>query len=245
MRRLLRASIVLGLVVGVLLFPATAQAAFGIQPGKVYIDNLYPGAEADVPITIYNQGDYVATCVVSIREPDYTAEGYERFPHHTWITITPDLVTITPGGQAETLVVITMPEDADYSGKKSEIWISFKEKDTAGMIKIEICSRLLISTRVEATETPAEAANEPAEAPAEAANEPAEAPSVKGGSAVSITGGKTGEDLVTPIPPEKGETVSPFSPRALLSPVLGVILIGGAVFFLIRRRRRQHVLEKH
>ena len=35
--------IALGLLAGVLLYPATAMAGFGIEPGKVYIYNLYPG----------------------------------------------------------------------------------------------------------------------------------------------------------------------------------------------------------
>ncbi len=266
MRRLLVASIVLGLVAGVVLTPATAQAAFGIEPGKVYIDNLYPGAKAEVPITVWNQGDYEATYVVSVREPDYTAEGYEKFAYPTWITITPDQVTITPGGKAETLVVITMPDDADYSGKKAEIWIGFKEKDTAGMVKIEIAARLLISTRVEASEEPTEepeaieASEEPAEEPeaieadqepaaeppaVEADQEPAEGPlTIKESGAVGISGGIAEKETVVPIPQESGGTANSFSPLAILSPVLGVVLIGGAGYFLVKRRRR-HILDKH
>ena len=88
--------IVLGLVAGVILAPATALAAFGIDPGKVYIDNLYPGARAEFPITIYNQNDYEATFVVRAREPDYTAEdkGYDALPHLEWVTATPGRVII-------------------------------------------------------------------------------------------------------------------------------------------------------
>ncbi len=148
MRRFL-ALIVLGAVAGVLFIPAIVQAQLGIDPGKVYIDNLYPGAEADIPITVYNQNDYETAVKVIARLPDYTAEGYEDFPYLDWITITPDQLTIAPKGQAEVLVVIIMPQDVTYSGKKSEVWISFMEQETPGMIKIELCSRLLISTRSE------------------------------------------------------------------------------------------------
>ncbi|MBA7505586.1 hypothetical protein ES706_04255 [subsurface metagenome] len=150
MRRFL-ALIAVGLVaVGILLTPATAQADFGIDPGKVFIENLYPGAEADIPITIYNQNDYETAFKVRVREPDYTEPGYETLPYLGWVTITPDQLTIAPRGQAEVLVVITMPEDTDYGGKKAEVWISFMEQETDGMIRIELCSRLLISTRAEA-----------------------------------------------------------------------------------------------
>jgi len=207
MRKFLALIVVLGLVAGVLLAPAAAQAAFGIDPGKVYIENLFPGAEADIPITIYNQNDYEATFVVKAREPDYTETGYEAFPYLDWITVTPDQVTIGAKGQSDVLVVIIMPEDADYSGKKSEVWISFMEQETAGMIKIELCSRLFISTRTEVTD---------------------EAPVVEDEGAVGITADAGGAE-----PP-----VSPFSPWAILGPVLGVLVVGGAVFFLVKKRQR-------
>jgi len=166
LRRFL-ALIAVGLVAVLMwLTPATAQAGFGIEPGKVFIDNLYPGAKADIPITIYNQNDYETAYKVRVRGPDYTETGYEDFPYLAWVTITPDQVTIAPRGQAEVLVVIIMPEDVDYSGRKAEVWISFMEQETPGMIKIEICSRLLISTRVEAED---------------------ETPTVRGNGAVGIT----------------------------------------------------------
>ena len=204
MRRLLTL-VAIGLVVGVLLIPATAQASFGIEPGKVYIDNLYPGAEADIPIVLYNQDDYEVAFEIKVREPDYTETDYEAFPYLDWITITPDRVTIRSKGQAEVLVTITMPEDADYGGKKCEVWISFMEQETPGMIKIELCSRLLISTRAEA-ETGA--------------------PTVHGNGMVGITAEGEG-----------AEPVSPF-PWVIVGSVLGVLLVGGAVFFLVKRRQR-------
>ncbi len=142
---------------------------------------------------------------------------------------------------------IVMPEDAVYSGKKAETWISFREQETEGMIKIEIASRLLISTRVEVpeeapAEVPAEApvenpeeapAEVPAEAPAENPEEapaetPEEAPAVQGNGAVGITAEPGGAETVSP--------VEPGFPWAILGSVLGVVLVGGAVFFLVRRK---------
>ncbi len=199
-----------GLVaVGLLLTPAAARADFGIDPGKVFIDNLYPGAEADIPIIIYNQNDYETAFKVRVREPDYTETGYEAFPYPVWVTITPEQVTIAPRGQAEVLVVIIMPEDADYSDKKAEVWISFMEHETPGMIKIEICSRLLISTRTEAED---------------------ETPTVRENGAVGITAEAGGVETVSP-------EAEPVSTWAILGSVLGVLVVGGGVFFLVKRRR--------
>jgi len=205
--------VAIGLVVGVLLIPATAQAAFGIEPGKVYIDNLYPGAQGEFPITIYNQNDYETTFIVKAREPDYTAEdkGYGVFPYLEWITVTPERVIIGASDKDDVLVTVVMPEDADYSGKQSEVWISFMEEGTEGMIKIELCSRLFISTRTETTKEP---------------------PAVQGDGAVGITA-EAGEGK--PVSPE----AKPVSLWVILGAVLGVVLVGGAVFFWMKRR--QHV----
>ncbi len=213
MRRFL-ALIALGLVAAVLLTTATVQASFGIEPGKVYIENLHPGAEADIPITIYNQNDYEATFRVIARQPDYTETDYETFPHLDWITITPDQVTIGQRGQSEVLVVIVMPQDADYSGKKAEVWVSFMEQDTPGMIKIEIASRLFISTRAEAINTEATSGT-----------------SVRGNGSVGITA------EVAKGAQAEAKWLEPVSPGAILGSVLGGVLVGGAIVSLVKRRR--------
>lgn len=221
MKRLLVTSLlVVGLAVGVILAPAAALAAFGIDPGKVYIDNLFPGARAEFSITVYNQNDYETTFVVKAREPDYTAEdkGYGVFPHLEWITVTPGRVIISASDTGDVLITVVMPEDADYSGRKSELWISFTEEGTEGMIKIELASRIFISTRVE----------EPAGV------EPAPAPEVEGNGGVGITV-EPGEPGT--VSPEAGP-VSPFSPWVIIGSVLGVLLGGGMVFFLLKRRQR-------
>ncbi len=232
MKRFL-ALMVFGLAAGVLLAPVAVLAAFGIDPGKVFVDNLFPGAEADYKITVYNQNDYETTFAVKVREPDYTETDYEPLPYLDWVTVTPDLVTIGAMKQSEVLVVVSMPEDAVYSGKKAETWISFREQETEGMVKIEIASRLMISTRVEVPEeAPAEVpAEAPVEVPAETPEEaPVEVPAVQGNGAVGITAEPEGAETVSP--------VEPGFPWAILGSVLGVVLVGGAVFFLVRRKRQ-------
>lgn len=227
-----------GTLVGILLFPAVALARFGIDPGKVHIDNLYPGAEADVPITIYNQNNDSTTFLVKARQPDYTETGYEPFPHLDWISIEPEQVTIDALGQSDVMVIIIMPEDARYSGKKAEVWISFKEeaeRDSGEMIEVEIATRLLISTRVEEEAEPTKL--EPAEPEAAvkpaSESEPVEPeagtvqPAVEGGGEVGITAeeGRNEEDA------------SRF-PWVVVGPVLGLIVVVGVLFLLRRARQR-------
>lgn len=225
--RLFKVLIAIGLAVGVFLAPAAALAAFGIDPGKVYIDNLYPGAQGEFPITIYNQNDYEATFVVKPRAPDYTAEdkGYDALPYMEWVTVTPGRVTIGASDTGDVLVTVAMPEDADYSGKKSEVWISFMEEGTEGMIVIELCSRIFISTRVE----------EPAE--------PEPEPEVEGEGGVGITAEAGEPETVAPEEEPVSPEAEPVSPGvgmvptwAILGPVVGMVLLGVFVFLLIKRR---------
>jgi len=226
---------VFGLAAVVLLTPVAALAAFGIDPGKVFVDNLFPGAEADYKITIYNQNDYETTFALKVREPDYTETDYEPLPYLDWVTVTPDRVTIGAMKQSEVLVVVSMPEDAVYSGKKAEVWISFREQETPGMVKIEIASRLLISTRVEEEPEPAKpeavTAQPTEEAEPTKPSEGAVQPTVEGGGEVGITAEPGGAETVSP-------EVEPGFPWVILGSVLGVVLVGGAVFFLVRRKRQ-------
>ena len=219
--RLVKIFLVMVMVAGVLLHPATVLAGFGIQPGKVYIDNLYPGAQAEFLITIYNQNDYEATFVVRARTPDYTAEdeGYDALPlpYLEWVTVTPERITVGATDTGDVLVVVAMPEDADYSGKKSEVWISFMEEDTEGMVKIELCSRIFVSTRVE----------EPSEAE----------PEVEGEGGVGITAEAGEPETVSPEEtPVSPEPASGFN-WVILGPVVGVVLLGVFVFLLVKRQR--------
>ena len=233
MRRFL-VGLITGLLACALLFPSVGLATFGIDPGKVFIDNLFPGAEADVPITIYNQNDYTTTFLVRACTPDYTETGYEPFPHLDWISIRPERVTVDAHENSEIMVVIIMPEDARYSGKKAEVWVRFKEQekpDSGEMIQVEIATRLLISTRVEeeAEPTKPEAVTiQPTEEteptkPGEGAVQP----TVEGGGEVGLTaeGGRNEAD------------VSRF-PWLVVGPVLGLIVIVGILFFLRRARQR-------
>ncbi len=157
-RKLTRLCVTVGAVAAatVFLIPVAAMAGFGIDPGKVYIDNLYPGAQAEFTIIVYNQGDSNATYNIIPRLPDHTDPGYEPFPHLDWVTVTPENVTVAAGGKAAVAVVVKMPEDArDYLGRKAEAWISFTVAGGDDMVQIEIASRVFISTRAEETTPPA------------------------------------------------------------------------------------------
>ncbi len=212
--RLSKVLVAVGLAVGVLFAPTAALAAFGIDPGKVYVDNLYPGAQGEFPITVYNQNDYETIFVVKARTPDYTAEdeGYDALPYLDWVTVSPERVIISASDTGDVIITVAMPEDADYSGRKSEVWISFKEEGAPGMVQIELASRIFISTRVE----------EP--------TEPEPEVPVTGSGGVGITAEAGEPEAASPEPESRSIWV-------ILGPVLGAVA-GVAVFFSMRRRKR-------
>ena len=129
-------------------------------------------------------------------------------------TVSPERVIISASDTGEVVITVAMPEDADYSGKKSEVWISFKEEGASGMVQIELASRIFISTRVE----------EPTE------TEPEPEVPVTGEGGVGITAEAGEPEAVFPEP-------EPRSIWVILGPALGAGA-GVAVFFSMRRRKR-------
>ena len=229
------AVIVLGIAAGVILAPAAALADFGIDPAKVFVDNLFPGAEAEYKITIYNQNDYETTFAVKVRAPDYTETGYEPLPFPDWVKVTPDLITIGAMEQSEVLVIVHMPENAMYSGKKAETWISYEEQETEGMVKINIASRLLISTRVEEETEPAntEAATAQPDEETEVTKptEDAIQSTVESGDESGITVAQGEAEMDPPVATNR-------FPWAIPGSVLGALLASGVVFYLVRSKRQ-------
>lgn len=214
-----------------LLIPAQAVLAeFGIDPGKVFVDNLFPGAQAEISLTVFNQGADKITYRAVPRLPDYTADDYEPLSHLDWVTVEPETFTIKGGGKETVLITILMPEDMDYSGKKAEVWISVKETGSEEMIQVELASRILISTRTEDAVVPT------ATPTATATATPTETP-----KPTSKPGDIT---ISTPEPEAPAETGNS---RSLLGPILGglagVVIVAEGTHFYIKRRKRGKAAE--
>ena len=120
-----------------------------ISPGKVSIGNLYPGATAEYPITVHNGYDDKVEFAITARQPDQVLEGYEALPleYLSWVTISQPKLILGSKQTADVLIIVTMPEDALYAGKKAEFWISVVDKSQEGMVLTELAARWLISTK--------------------------------------------------------------------------------------------------
>lgn len=108
------------LVAGCLLLPAQAVLAeFGIDPGKVFVDNLFPGAQADIDLTVYNQGDDEVTYRAVPRLPDYTADDYEPLPYLGWVSVTPETFSIKETG-SEAMIQVELASRILISTRDAE-----------------------------------------------------------------------------------------------------------------------------
>jgi hypothetical protein len=208
-------AIVLSIVVGALAAPTTLLlATFGLDPGKVFVDNLSPGSQAEFNLTIYNRDAATVSYTISAREPDYTTEGYDALPFPEWVSFDRETVTIEGGDAIPVLVTIAMPEDADYSAKRSEVWISIKEAESEATIQVELASRVMITTRDESTPV----------------SDKTEAPKV-------ISSGSVGISASGQLNPDAGNSAG-MSPWAVVGIVVFVLVGGTAAYLLINKRRR-------
>ena len=120
-----------------------------INPGKVTIANLSPGAQAEWSIRIHNEHDESADYSVYVKTPDYTYKGFETLPKmfYRWITVSHKKLTIAPQSTGEDLITVKMDKADIAPGRNYEIWIGVLDLSQTGMIRTELCSRWFISTQ--------------------------------------------------------------------------------------------------
>ena len=220
-------AVVLSIVVGALSAPTTlVLATFGIDPGKVFVDNLFPGSQAEFSLVIYNQDAATANYIISAREPDYTQEGYDALPYLDWIGFDQTAITVEGDSTALVQVTISMPENADYSAKRAEVWISVREAESEEMIQVELASRVMIGTRDESGPAP----------------NPAAAPTIINSGSVGITAAgpppTTAGNPVNPPPPPVAGNSAGMSPWAVVGIVVFTLVGGTVAYLLINKRRR-------
>ena len=118
-----------------------------ISPGKVTIENLYKGAEADYTLRIHNGGDSDTVFDVNPRQADATM--YEKLPQDCidWVTMPQYSVYIPAKSTYDMPIMVKIVKDAGMKGKTYEVWISVIDKGQKGMIQTELCSRWIIATR--------------------------------------------------------------------------------------------------
>jgi hypothetical protein len=118
-----------------------------VSPGKVTIDNMYKGAEADYMLRIHNGTDIDTIFDVNPRQPDGIRDDKLPLDCMDWIQLPQYSVYIPAKQTFEIPVVVKMLKDTNMKGKTYEVWISVIDKGQKGMVQTELCSRWIISTR--------------------------------------------------------------------------------------------------
>lgn len=122
-----------------------------IKPGKVKIENFYPGARAEYPVTIHNGNDHAAKFSVEYRYPDNLdpSEGYvlPSYSAVEWVLIADDDPVLEPLETREVLITLEMPENVQNNHPKWEFWIAIKDQSQNTMVQTELCSRWLITMK--------------------------------------------------------------------------------------------------
>jgi len=137
--------------------PLYLESGFGIAQAAVEFVNVYPGWVGSAPLTVINGHDEDRVLRVTCEQPSRPKNGFEAFPeeYYSWITITgwngiqdtvaPEVV-LAAGENHELIIVLAVPEDADYASKKAEVRIRVAEKNPAGLVTIAIESKWYIIT---------------------------------------------------------------------------------------------------
>ena len=127
------------------IIPKLAEG-FGIYGSTVEFDGVYPGWSGTVPITIVNGQDRDRLFVISVRSPSKTSEGYEPLPqeYFYWITISQPTVTVLAGGVHQIPITLTMPSDANYSGR-AEVRIRVEDTTQTGLVQIALETKWFIN----------------------------------------------------------------------------------------------------
>jgi len=120
-----------------------------LSPGKVNIDGLYPGATGEYYLRIHNSKDDPATFSIYSKEANTCTEGYTKLPpeFNKWIKINPSSIVIPAKSVGEVLVSVTVGLRDKATNKKYEIWIGAMDESQKGLVKSEICSRWMLTTK--------------------------------------------------------------------------------------------------
>jgi len=135
----------------------SAQTAFagGLTTtfGEVLVENL-PLAkaysmekEAKQPLIIVNTSGQVITLKIELlapQEPELK-KGFEIIPDVNWIKVNKTEFTVEPGKSAKTDVIITVPDDPQYQGKKYQVFIW--SHTTGKAVGVGLKSKLLLTVK--------------------------------------------------------------------------------------------------
>lgn len=121
--------------------------------GEVVVENLWIGQIynlrdlINLPLEVVNTSDYPVDLEIELEYPSGRPlrDGYEPIPNLDWIKLTKTYFTVAPGGSAITDVIVSIPDDEKYLGKKYQVNIWSHMVPGKRAIAAGLLSRLLIT----------------------------------------------------------------------------------------------------
>ena len=138
-----------------LMFVTSVAMGAGLKTyfGEVVVENLRIGQTynlrdlVNLPLEVINTSDYPVDLEMKLQYPggrDKRA-GYEVIPSTSWIRLTKTFFTVQPGASAISDVIVSIPDDERYLGKKYQVNIWSGMTPGQRMLAAGLLSRLLIT----------------------------------------------------------------------------------------------------
>ena len=116
-----------------------------ISPAKLEINNAFRGASPEFVLKIRNGTSNTMKYVVSARNPDILEEGYSLIPL-SWVSFEKDKEIVVKAGEIKSFsVVVKIPKK--LPSKKLMFWLGVRDNSSSGMMKVELCSKILLNIR--------------------------------------------------------------------------------------------------
>lgn len=121
---------------------------------EVYLEELETGKTystketANLPLTVINTGEEAVDLKLDLLMPDTSElkEGYEPIPDLAWLQLEKtEFEDVKPNESAVTDVLITIPDDEQYKGKRYQVFIWSRTIGTK--IGVGLKSKLLFSIK--------------------------------------------------------------------------------------------------
>ena len=119
-----------------------------INPGKVFVEGLFPGGRAEYFIKIHNGKSKDSYYSVICRSAGHFEEVYNKDIPLFWMIITNPKPYVLAGETVEIPIYLEMP--LSYKMKyreKMEMVVGVMDLGREGNVKIELCSKWLVTTK--------------------------------------------------------------------------------------------------
>ena len=148
-------ALVLAFTSTVMMPQSTTAGGLSTQLGEVVVTNLQIGQTynlrelANLQITVRNTGEDVVNLKMDVLKPETRElrQGAAAIPDISWVTLSQDSFTVGGKQPASSDIIISIPDDPQYLGKKFQVIIwSHTVGDGSTFMEVGLKSRIIFTT---------------------------------------------------------------------------------------------------